>query len=96
MRLKKDEIELIKRVIKSVIEGEIYIFGSRIDDNKKGGDVDIYIIPDKNLSAKERLEILTEIKIILEDKLFLPVDIVISKDKNRPIEKEAQKGIKIG
>ena len=96
MRLKKDEIELIKRVIKSVIEGEIYIFGSRIDDNKKGGDVDIYIIPDKNLNAKERLEILTEIKIILEDKLFLPVDIVISKDKNRPIEKEAQKGIKIG
>jgi len=96
MRLKKDEIELIKRVIKSMVKGEIYVFGSRIDDNKKGGDVDIYIIPDKNLSAKERLEILTEIKIKLEDKLFLPVDIVISKDKNRPIEKEAQKGIKIG
>jgi len=96
MRLQKDEIELIKKEIKNLIEGEIYIFGSRVDDNKKGGDVDIYIIPTDKLSAKAIYKISTEIKIRLEDKLFMPVDVVISKDKNRPIEKEAIKGIKIG
>jgi len=48
MRLKQDEIEYIK---KSAMEcfGEdvkVYLFGSRIDDSKKGGDIDLYIETD--------------------------------------------------
>jgi len=96
MRLKKDEIDLIKKEIKKLIDGDIYIFGSRIDDNQKGGDVDIYIIPKQKFSTKERFEISNKIKIMLEYELLMPVDVVISKDKTREIEKEAIKGIKIG
>jgi len=33
---------------------------------------------------------------MLEYELLMPVDVVISKDKTREIEKEAIKGIKIG
>ena len=32
---------------------------------------------------------------ILEEKLLIPVDIVIAKDKTRDIEKEALKGVKL-
>jgi predicted nucleotidyltransferase len=90
MRLNKNQIEIIKDTVKNKIgECDIYIFGSRLKDNLKGGDVDIFI--DKKLNLKEK----TELKIILEEKLFLPVDIISFKDSNRLIEKEAKKGIKI-
>ena len=96
MRLRKDEIEFIKEEIKKLIDGDIYIFGSRTDDKKSGGDVDIFIIPKERLNAKQRVKLANEIKINLEYELMLPVDVVISKDLNRSIEKEAIKGIKIG
>ena len=95
MRLSKEEIEFIKKEIKKLIDGDIYIFGSRIDDKKKGGDVDIFIIPKEKLSVKDRVRLANEIKINLEYELMLLVDVVISKDLNRDIEKEAIKGIKI-
>ena len=92
MRLSKDEVEFIKNTINSILKSEIYIFGSRLDDNKKGGDLDIYLIPKEkeDLSYKVGL-----IRMILEERLLIPVDIVIAKDKNREIEKEALKGVKI-
>jgi len=96
MRLRKEEIELIKNEITKLIDGDIYIFGSQIDYNKRGGDIDIFIIPKENLSVKERVKIANEIKINLEFELFRNIDVIISKDKNRSIEKEALKGIKIG
>ena len=38
MRLSKDEIDGIKRAFEEVFkEGKIYLFGSRVDDNKRGG-----------------------------------------------------------
>jgi len=96
MRLRKDEIELIKKEIKKLIDGDIYIFGSQTDNNKKGGDIDIFIVPKEEFFANQRIKIANEIKINLEFELFRNIDVIISKDKNRSIEKEALKGIKIG
>jgi len=96
MRLHKEEIKSIEKEIKKLIGGDIYIFGSRTDDKKRGGDIDIYIVPDKKMTTKERVDMSNEIKIILEYDMLMPIDVVISKDKNRAIEKEALKGIKIG
>jgi len=92
MRLQKEEIELIKKVIKTYLkDAKIYIFGSRLDDLKKGGDVDIFIITKEKISLK--LE--AKIKFLLEEELFKPVDLVFHKDFNRKIEKEALKGVEI-
>ncbi len=96
MRLTKDEINLIKTKIREIINGDIYIFGSRTDNSKKGGDVDIYIVPFENMDLKQKIKISNEIKASLEFDLMMNVDVVISKDKNRAIEKEALKGVKIG
>ena len=46
MRLKAKEINSIKKVVNQFFKGaQIYIYGSQLDDSKRGGDIDIYIIP---------------------------------------------------
>jgi predicted nucleotidyltransferase len=58
---------------------------------KRGGDIDIFVICNKKIDLETKLKA----KIELQDKLLTPVDIVISKDKNRMIEKEALKGVRL-
>jgi uncharacterized protein len=48
MRLSNEERETLKNSLKELDEnGDIYIFGSRVNDNEKGGDIDILIISQK-------------------------------------------------
>jgi len=84
MRL--EERDIIKKVIKEKIGNvKIYLFGSRVDDNLKGGDIDIYI--DKKLSSKEKLEILAEFTL---NGIERKVDLV---SKGSSLEDIAKKGI---
>ena len=49
MRITKNEIEFINKTIKSFLDCEIYLFGSRVNDNLKGGgDVDLIFSKNKN------------------------------------------------
>ncbi len=92
MRLSKEEVDFIKKTIKNFIpSAKIYLFGSILKDNVKGGDVDIFIVSD------EKIDLLTKskIKFLLENQLFRPVDLVFHKDFSLLIEKEALKGIEI-
>lgn len=42
MRLTKQEVQIIKSAILQVDpEARIFLFGSRVDDQKKGGDIDL-------------------------------------------------------
>jgi len=93
MRLTNKELDIIKTQTSKIFgESKIYLFGSRVDESKKGGDIDLYIVSKtKEDSFKKKLLL----KAKLEDLLFKPVDIVVSKDEDRPIEKEAKKGILI-
>lgn len=45
MRLSKNEIQIILRVAKEIYgEGvEVYLFGSRLNDEKKGGDINLLV-----------------------------------------------------
>jgi len=93
MRLSEKEINTIKNLTSKFFKDvEIYIFGSRIDDNKKGGDIDIgLVIKDKtNLIYNKLL-----LKSRLKQKLNKPIDLVIIKNNNSLIEKEILKGIKL-
>jgi len=93
VRLNKEEISLIKEIIfKYFGKSQIYIFGSRTDLSKKGGDIDLFVIPKKRDNLFEKR---LKAKIELEDRLLIPVDIVIHKEFNLEIEKEAKKGINI-
>ncbi len=77
MRLTEKEISSIKSNILSFDpEAKIYLFGSRVNDSAKGGDIDILVISDK-IGFVEKLKIKTGIfKEMEEQKL----DLVIKKD----------------
>ena len=94
MRLSKKEVDVIKRKTAEVFGNcSVFLFGSRVDDAKKGGDIDLYVIPkDKTQTFQKK----AKLQVMLEDALFKPVDIVVSCDDTRLIEKEAKKnGIKL-
>ena len=93
VRLSENEIKTIKDLANKIFGNcEVYIFGSRTNLKKKGGDVDIFIIPqDKKDLFKKKIKLSAK----LESILGKPVDVVVSRDKNTPIEKEALKGVKI-
>jgi predicted nucleotidyltransferase len=96
MRLTNQEIRSIKESFHQVFgTGKIYLFGSRVDDSSKGGDIDLFIELDITPTVKETLDKISKFKICLYDKIGeQKIDVIVSKDKTRLIEQEAlKKGI---
>jgi len=45
MRLTQNEVTLLKEKLASLSkEAKLYVFGSRVDDSKKGGDIDLLVV----------------------------------------------------
>ena len=85
MRLNESDIIIIKKSILNYIsDAKIMLFGSRVDDSKKGGDIDIYVETNQSLPLITKLKILTDIEM---GGVLRRVDLVIkSKDsKHQPI-----------
>jgi predicted nucleotidyltransferase len=89
MRLLSQEIDMIKSVIHQVFgdDARVMLFGSRVDDSQRGGDIDLYVLP-KNTSAQwqQTMKALSLLKILLGDQ---KIDLVIAQDAQRLIEQEA-------
>jgi predicted nucleotidyltransferase len=84
MRLKQIEAETIRSAILELDpSAQIYLFGSRVDDNAKGGDIDILVLS-RQLRFKDKLIIKSNIfKKIEEQK----IDILITQDTDDPFVK---------
>lgn len=82
MRLSEREKEALREVFKD-FEGEIYIFGSRLDDTKKGGDIDILLKPTKTLSFEDIIKFQAKYFSIMDS----DIDIVVY-DENNPFVKD--------
>lgn len=74
MRLSLAQRRLILTTIQELGHGDVDVrlFGSRLDENRRGGDLDLLLISTRHLPRMT----LAELKQALETKLFLPVDIV--------------------
>lgn len=74
MRLEAEQIERITHAVQSLAgdSTSVYLFGSRLDDARRGGDVDLLLECDAPLG----LLIRARIKMELEAQLGMSVDIV--------------------
>jgi len=90
VRLGAKEVATIKRAIRSYdANATIYLFGSRIDDSKKGGDIDL-LVESSCITFKDILKIKTELFLELGDR---KIDIVYQ--KNPFFEQMKKKAIKL-
>ncbi len=82
MRLTQDQVLWIVQTVFRLTEGRgtVFLFGSRLDDQKRGGDVDLLIETDIPLTLIER----ARIKMELESACGLPVDIVSQARNSAP------------
>ncbi len=74
MRLSPAQIDIIKSTAHAVLgEGaQVTLFGSRVHDGLKGGDVDLYVeLAQPDLMKKIRC------KVRLQDQLDMPVDLIV-------------------
>ena len=62
MRLNQKYIQTIKENFSTVFGyGSIYLFGSRVDDTKKGGDIDLYlVVEDKTNLFRKKIKFLSK------------------------------------
>ncbi len=93
IRLTKNEIVIIKEIINNIfVDAKVYLFGSRLDTTKKGGDIDLYVdTKDKNNLLEKKIKALSK----LERVLSKPVDLVVSRNKTKSFEKEIIKNCKL-
>lgn len=88
MRLTDDEVEAIKQSAQIVFGPtvQITLFGSRVDDTRKGGDIDLYIRTQSNAGFAEKIQFL----VLLEQKIGeQKIDVVFAQDPARSIELQA-------
>jgi predicted nucleotidyltransferase len=90
MRLSRQQVETIKSLFEQTFgSGRVYLFGSRVDDSRRGGDIDLYIVAnDRARLAEKKIHFLGALKRAMGEQR---IDVVLSHDPNRPIEKKALK-----
>jgi len=75
MRLGQEQIELLKNKLKTLsLNAKIYLFGSRVDDSKRGGDIDLLIVSDELTKKDLRILRVEFFKHFGEQKLDIVLD----------------------
>lgn len=92
MRLSKQEKAGIQFVLRAADPAaEIRLFGSRTDDTKRGGDIDIFFETSRTMELKERLLLQYRLSATCD----MQVDLLVKtpEDHDAPIFRIAKNGI---
>jgi predicted nucleotidyltransferase len=75
MRLSPDQCLLILATVDRHVGAphRVSLYGSRLDDHARGGDVDLLVESDSAIPVMQRARIKNE----LEDRLHLPIDLLV-------------------
>ena len=100
MRFSEKSVTTVKNAVQTAFSGQpkVYLFGSRVYDNKRGGDIDLMVVSDVQRSAMEAAKIMAVAKIQMtlgEQK----IDLIVTNDPagdSRTVVREAfQHGIEL-
>jgi len=84
MRLNQVQIDFIKKLAVKHFgqETTVYLFGSRTDDNKKGGDIDLFVncANEAALTLEAKIHFLAELKTKIGDR---KIDVVFDNANTR-------------
>ena len=86
MRLSETERQAIRGAIGARDpDADVYLFGSRADDNARGGDIDLLVLS-KTIDFKKKLDILVDLTEQLGEQR---IDLVVAPDLSRPFTRIA-------
>jgi uncharacterized protein len=93
MRLSKQEQQAVSQAIHQAdMAASIYLFGSRVDDTAKGGDIDLLVLS-KKIKLRDKLSILSQLHRQLGQR---KIDIAVFPDDHAPFPQMAmQTGVLI-
>ncbi len=89
MRITTKQHQAIKKYFDEIFErGKIYLFGSRIDDDAKGGDIDLYVMtPKQEDLIRKKITFLAKLKREIGEQ---KIDLLFDRGLDRPIDKKAK------
>jgi len=93
MRISSEVRSVIQDTFVQVFErGDLYLFGSRVDDARKGGDIDLYVdAENREHLGEKRIAFLTRVKRRIGNQR---IDLVVARSVKRSIDEIAtSKGI---
>ena len=93
MRLREEAKQVIIDAVKSVDpDAEVYLFGSRVNDNLRGGDIDLLVFSRK-MTYRDKLNVKKKIFLALGEQ---KVDLLIYKDTTEPFVRMAlEQGVQL-
>lgn len=96
MRLTDNELILIRKTFIECFseQDHLWLFGSRVDEKKRGGDIDFYVETkeqDTSKAISKRLDFIVSLKLKMGDQKIDVVLNQLSLNENLPIYSEAKK-----
>jgi predicted nucleotidyltransferase len=82
MRLTDSERKIIKESAKNIFgtRAKVFLFGSRVDDSLKGGDIDLYIETEKQTQLQDKISFITNLKWKLGDQ---KIDVLVNSPNSK-------------
>ncbi|MEW5766420.1 MAG: nucleotidyltransferase domain-containing protein [bacterium] len=93
MRLKEKEKQVIIQAVRSIDpEAQVYLFGSRVDESRKGGDIDLLVFSSR-MTYGDKLKIKKNIFALLGEQ---KIDLLVSQDAGNPFVRTAlEQGVRL-
>jgi predicted nucleotidyltransferase len=95
MRVTDKAVATFKNAIHATFPGEskVFLFGSRVDDHKRGGDIDLMVVShlQRNVLETAKIAAITKIQMTLGEQ---KIDLIVTNDPERdprPVVREALK-----